>query len=63
VNAPCLVDDTALCFKALDGLPGPYIKSFLEKLGHDGELGLIQIGTTKLRYYYRERPSKTFKGI
>jgi inosine/xanthosine triphosphate pyrophosphatase family protein len=38
VNAPCLVDDTALCFKALGGLPGPYIKSFMEKIGHDGEL-------------------------
>jgi len=36
VNAPCLVDDTALCFKALGGLPGPYIKAFMEKIGHDG---------------------------
>jgi len=37
INAPCLVDDTALCFKAMGGLPGPYIKSFMEKIGHDGD--------------------------
>lgn len=31
-----LVEDTCLCFNALNGLPGPYIKWFLEKVGHDG---------------------------
>lgn len=31
-----MVEDTSLCFNALKGLPGPYIKWFLEKLGHDG---------------------------
>ena len=31
-----MVEDTCLCFVALKGLPGPYIKWFLEKLGHDG---------------------------
>eukprot|EP01102_Stenamoeba_stenopodia_P017738 TRINITY_DN6400_c0_g1_i1.p1 TRINITY_DN6400_c0_g1~~TRINITY_DN6400_c0_g1_i1.p1 ORF type:complete len:214 (+),score=64.69 TRINITY_DN6400_c0_g1_i1:53-643(+) len=36
VNGPVMVEDTALCFNALKGLPGPYIKWFLEKLGHDG---------------------------
>ncbi|KAJ3753369.1 inosine triphosphate pyrophosphatase-like protein [Lentinula raphanica] len=36
LNGPCITEDTALCFEALDGLPGPYIKYFLEKLGHDG---------------------------
>jgi len=30
------VEDTSLCFNALGGLPGVYIKWFLEKLGHDG---------------------------
>lgn len=33
---PVIVEDTCLCFNALKGLPGPYIKWFLEKLGHDG---------------------------
>lgn len=31
-----LVEDTCLCFHALGGLPGPYIKWFLDKVGHDG---------------------------
>ena len=31
-----MVEDTSLCFKAYQGLPGPYIKWFLAKLGHDG---------------------------
>jgi inosine triphosphate pyrophosphatase len=36
VNGPCLTEDTSLCFNALGGMPGPYIKWFLEKCGHDG---------------------------
>lgn len=36
LGAAVMVEDTSLCFNALKGLPGPYIKWFLEKLGHDG---------------------------
>lgn len=36
VKGPVLVEDTCLCFNALGGLPGPYIKWFLEKLGPEG---------------------------
>lgn len=36
VQGPLIVEDTCLCFNALGGLPGPYIRSFLEKLGCDG---------------------------
>ncbi|CAP85388.1 nucleoside triphosphate pyrophosphohydrolase ham1 [Penicillium rubens] len=36
INGPALTEDTALEFHALKGLPGPYIKSFMEKLGHEG---------------------------
>jgi inosine triphosphate pyrophosphatase len=36
VNGPVMVEDTCLCFNALKGLPGPYIKWFLQKLGHEG---------------------------
>eukprot|EP00163_Fabomonas_tropica_P022537 TRINITY_DN3930_c0_g1_i2.p1 TRINITY_DN3930_c0_g1~~TRINITY_DN3930_c0_g1_i2.p1 ORF type:complete len:189 (+),score=34.37 TRINITY_DN3930_c0_g1_i2:15-581(+) len=36
VQGPVIVEDTSLCFNALQGLPGPYIKWFLKKLGHDG---------------------------
>jgi len=37
------VDDTSLCFKAWNGLPGPYIKDFLAKLGPD-KLPLLLAG-------------------
>jgi len=36
VSGPVLVEDTCLCFNALGGLPGPYIKWFLKSLGADG---------------------------
>lgn len=36
VTLAVMVEDTCLCFNALQGLPGPYIKWFLQKLGHDG---------------------------
>ncbi|PNW86703.1 hypothetical protein CHLRE_02g095089v5 [Chlamydomonas reinhardtii] len=36
VGGAVMVEDTSLCFNAMHGLPGPYIKWFLEKLGHDG---------------------------
>jgi inosine triphosphate pyrophosphatase len=36
INGPVLTEDTSLCFNALNEMPGPYIKWFLEKCGHDG---------------------------
>jgi len=36
IGEPVIVEDTCLCFNALNGLPGPYIKWFLEKLKHEG---------------------------
>ncbi|OGM42426.1 inosine triphosphate pyrophosphatase [Aspergillus bombycis] len=36
IKGPVLTEDTALEFHALKGLPGPYIKSFLDVLGHEG---------------------------
>ncbi|KAJ5911018.1 Inosine triphosphate pyrophosphatase [Penicillium subrubescens] len=36
INGPALTEDTALEFNALKGLPGPYIKSFMESLGLEG---------------------------
>ncbi|GAD95816.1 inosine triphosphate pyrophosphatase [Paecilomyces variotii No. 5] len=36
IGGPVLTEDTALEFHALKGLPGPYIKWFLEALGHEG---------------------------
>ena len=37
IKGPVLVEDTCLCFNALGGLPGPYIKWFLKKLGPEGK--------------------------
>lgn len=36
VKEPVLVEDTSLCFNGLNGLPGPYIKWFLDKLKPEG---------------------------
>jgi inosine triphosphate pyrophosphatase len=36
VHGPVLVEDTSLCFNALKGLPGPYIKWFLSSVELDG---------------------------
>lgn len=36
IGGAVMVEDTCLCFNALAGLPGPYIKWFLEGVGHDG---------------------------
>ena len=36
IDGPTLVEDTSLCYNALEGLPGPYVKWFLDKLGHEG---------------------------
>jgi len=36
VNGPVFSEDTCLCFNALNGMPGPYIKWFLDKCGHGG---------------------------
>ncbi|EPZ33598.1 Inosine triphosphate pyrophosphatase, partial [Rozella allomycis CSF55] len=36
VNGPVITEDTSLCFNALNGLPGPYIKWFLSSIGTHG---------------------------
>ncbi|XP_058119795.1 inosine triphosphate pyrophosphatase [Anopheles ziemanni] len=42
VKGPVMVEDTCLCFNALKGLPGPYIKWFLDKLGPEGLHKLLE---------------------
>lgn len=42
VHGPVLVEDSALCFNALGGLPGPYIKWFLQEIGHVGLITMLQ---------------------
>ncbi len=42
LGSAVLVEDTALTFEALNGLPGPLVKWFLESLGNDGLARLLQ---------------------
>lgn len=41
LGTPVLVEDTALTFEALNGLPGPLVKWFLESIGNDGLTNLL----------------------
>lgn len=47
---PVMVEDTSLCFNALGGLPGVYIKWFLEKTGHVGLNNLLAAYPDKSAY-------------
>ena len=50
VGGAVIVEDTSLCFNALNGLPGPYIKWFLEKTGHTGLNNLLAAYEDKSAY-------------
>lgn len=41
VGQPLIVEDVSLRCAAIHGLPGPYVKYFLKKLGHQGLYELI----------------------
>lgn len=41
LDKPVFVEDTCLCFNALNGMPGPYIKHFIEKIGREGLVRLL----------------------
>ena len=47
VDGPVLVEDTSLCFNALGGMPGPYIKWFQDKIGLEGLNNLLMAYTDK----------------
>merc|ERR1719210_2052669 len=50
IKGPTIVEDTCLCYNALNGLPGPYIKWFLEKTGHEGLNNIIKAYDDKSAY-------------
>lgn len=50
LGVPVIVEDTSLCFNALGGLPGVYIKWFLDKLGREGLPKLIDAWPDKTAY-------------
>ncbi len=66
----CIIDDTALCFDSLKGLPGIYIKHFLEKLGRDGLYKMLSNHENKsaeavcsIGYCEPGKEPKVFEGI
>ncbi|KAJ6218408.1 hypothetical protein RDWZM_009565 [Blomia tropicalis] len=42
VDGPVLVEDTSLCIDCLNGLPGPYVKWFLETIGSIGLYRMVK---------------------
>eukprot|EP00164_Ancoracysta_twista_P003803 GFYU01005099.1.p1 GENE.GFYU01005099.1~~GFYU01005099.1.p1 ORF type:complete len:183 (+),score=70.89 GFYU01005099.1:35-583(+) len=70
LGGPALVEDTCLCYNALKGLPGPYIKWFLDKTGLEGLVKILAGYDDKSAYAlctfsYCEGPGKepvTFSG-
>jgi len=50
VKGPVIVEDTCLCFNALGGMPGPYIKWFLDKLKPEGLYRLLSGWEDKSAY-------------
>lgn len=50
IGGPVIVEDTSLCYNALGGLPGVYIKWFLDKTGHDGLNNLLMAYEDKSAY-------------
>ncbi|OLL22913.1 Inosine triphosphate pyrophosphatase [Neolecta irregularis DAH-3] len=41
LRRPVITEDTCLAFDALGGLPGPYIKWFMQNIGHEGLNNLL----------------------
>ena len=41
IDGPVIIEDTSLCYNALGGLPGPYVKCFLDKTGLNGLYNLL----------------------
>ncbi|KAK6740542.1 hypothetical protein RB195_008790 [Necator americanus] len=70
VEGPVLVEDTSLCFNALGGLPGVYVKWFLKKLGPSGLYQMLAGFDDKSAYAQcifaftegKDKPVHIFKG-
>eukprot|EP01041_Mallomonas_annulata_P003258 gene3258-6447_t len=50
VGSAVMIEDTSLCFNSLKGLPGIYIKWFLESIGHEGLNNLLMAYPDKSAY-------------
>jgi inosine triphosphate pyrophosphatase len=70
LNKPVFVEDTCLCFNALNGMPGPYVKHFIEKIGREGVVRLLSDYEDKsakavaiIGYCEPEKEPKIFEGV
>ena len=71
IQRPCIVEDTGLYFNALNGLPGPYIKHFLDGCKNEGLWKMLQAFDDKSAYAVcavsftigPDQPVHTFVGI
>ncbi|KKS33109.1 MAG: polyprotein [Candidatus Amesbacteria bacterium GW2011_GWA2_42_12] len=70
LNTALLVEDVSLVFKALNGLPGPYINDFSKVLGNSGLIRLLKNATdrtataiTTLVYCDQAGDTHVFQGI
>ena len=45
-----MIEDVSLCFNAMKGLPGPYIKDFLTKLDRQGLVDMLSGFEDKTAY-------------
>ncbi|ELT90051.1 hypothetical protein CAPTEDRAFT_225505 [Capitella teleta] len=67
IDGPILIEDTCLCFNALKGMPGPYIKWFLSAVGPEGLYKMLQGFEDKSAYavctfaYYSGNPQDEVK--
>ncbi|XP_076319105.1 inosine triphosphate pyrophosphatase [Tachypleus tridentatus] len=50
LQCPVIVEDTCLCFNALGGMPGPYVKWFLKNIGPEGLHRLLEGWSDKSAY-------------
>ena len=50
IKGPVIIEDTCLCFNALGGMPGPYIKWFLDKLKPEGGFRLPKSTVANVMY-------------
>lgn len=65
-----IVEDTSLYFECLNGLPGPLIKWFIEKIGNDGLFNIVKkLGNNKaeartiIAYAKRKNEVYYFQGL
>lgn len=61
-----LVEDTALTFNALNGLPGPYIKTFIHQIGLEGLVRILsdfedKTAVATSTFAYTEGPNQPVK--